>query len=341
MRIEPLRDYAFEELGLDEDALDGPLLLGDGRFALLISLRGTHGGRMPSPSEIHWSRDLPPAAKGARIHALLRRGDRVLALGEATVARKGQLARDGFKVALALAEPLEDARWRELVADAERPPAPAPEELIAALRPKCTTGERLAALRAFAVRWFGCEPDAPPLATIAPVPEPLRVLHDLAGDRTICAQNRLVGARELVADDGKVIFYVENQGVCVWATEAAGDDPPVYVRSESASAPWTLESETLSSFLIELAILEAVFGAPFGASHDGLDASDLARLARRVRPLALPPWQTSKTRFFGSGGVVGFAIEDGEASSVWIGAKDRVRLEPLEDLVADWSHVSF
>lgn len=340
MRLERLRDYAFEEIGLDEDALDGPFLLVDGRFALLLSLRGTHGGRMPSPGEIHWSRDLPPAAKGASIHALLRRGDRVLALGEATVERKGRLARDGFKVALALADPLEESVWRELVADAERPPAPAPEELVAALRPKCTTTERLAALRTFVERWFGCAPDAPPLPTIARVPEPLRAFHALVGDRAICAQNRLVGAHDLAAEDGKVIFYVENQGVSTWAAGVEGADPPVYVRGESAIDPWVLETETLSSFLIELAIFEAVFGAPFGASHDGLESSELARLARRVRPLALPPWQTSKTRFFGSGGVVGFAIENGDVSSVWIGAKDRGRLEPLEDLVADWSHVS-
>ncbi|MEZ4337489.1 MAG: hypothetical protein R3B82_12785 [Sandaracinaceae bacterium] len=137
------------------------------------------------------------------------------------------------------------------------------------------------------------------------------------------------------------MFYAENQGVCLWATDRVGDDPPVYVRAGESSASWREESSSLSAFLLGLLVLEATFGAPFGASHDGLGAGELARLTKRIRPLPIPPWATSGTRFFGSGGVIGFATRESEEHSVWLGAEDRARFEPIEARLADWPDVRF
>lgn len=136
-----LSEYSFEQVGLDEEALDGPFLMRSARFGLLVSLRGKDGGRMPEPGELHWPRTLPPAASGAPLQVFLRRGGNVLALGAAVVSRRGQPARDGFKLALTLAEPLDETTWRDLIAEANRPLAPPPEELIAALTPKSTTSD--------------------------------------------------------------------------------------------------------------------------------------------------------------------------------------------------------
>lgn len=315
--------------------------MGSAQFGLLISLRGKDEGKMPERGEVHWLRDLPPAASGSPLQVFLRRSTSVLSLGAALVSRRGQPARDGFKLALMLDEPLEEARWRELVADANRPLALPPEELIAALTSKSTTSDRVAALRLFAERWFGCPADAPPLTLSIPTPAPLRALYGLVKDHNVCVQNRLVGPEKLEVVDDKVTFYVENQGVCVWATEATGEDPPVYVQQNDWNAPWKREADSLSGFIIQMMIEEAVFGAPFGASGDGVEAAKLARLAKHVRPLPLAPWLSSKTRFFGSNGIIGFAFESGDAFDVWLGAKDRARLEPIEDLVEGWTNVTF
>lgn len=199
----------------------------------------------------------------------------------------------------------------------------------------------MAAIRVFAERWFGCPAEAPPLASSIPTPAPLRVLYGLVKDHAICVQNRLVSPEQLEVVDDKVTFYIENQGVCVWATEATGDDPPVYVKQSDWNASWELEAHTLSGFIIQMMIHEAVLGAPFGASHDGLEATELAGLAKRVVPVPLTPWLSSKTRFFGSNGIVGFAFENADAFDVWLGAKERGRLEPIEDLVSEWTNVTF
>jgi hypothetical protein len=64
-------------------------------------------------------------------------------------------------------------------------------------------------------------------------------------------------------------------------------------------------------------------------------------LAKRLLPLPIPAWASSRTRFFGSGGVIGFAYAEGDHFAIRLGANERVRMEPLEDLLADWPEVRF
>nr|HPH69031.1 hypothetical protein [Kofleriaceae bacterium] len=224
-----LHEYSLKQLSLDEDTLDGPFFMSNGQFGLLVSLRGKDGGALPSCSELRWSRDLPPAARSAPLQIFVRQKNGMLALGPAQIARRGQLTRDGYKVALAFAEPLPAALWSHLVEAALRPLAPAPEELIATLTTSSTTSERIAAMRMFAARWFNCPADAQPLAHELPLPLPLRTLYALVAEHPVDAQNQLVAATALVVEDDRIAFYIENQGVCSWATSVAADDPPVYV----------------------------------------------------------------------------------------------------------------
>jgi hypothetical protein len=353
MRLEVLREYGLDQVGAAGD-LDGPFLMADGRLGLLVSLRGRGGGAMPSPSELHWVRALPPLAKTAPICVFLRRGGKVTYLGSAQTAGRGQVAKDGYNVLLEFAEPLDAPTWRSLLDEANAPLAPAPEEAIAALTPSSSSLERIAALRVFASRWFGCREDSPEME-LAHVPLPLRVLHGLVQGHDVCIQNKLVAPDQLTvgkagqADEsphaealvGKIGFYVENQGVSTWAIDAGREDPPVYKRTSEWDSPWVRESDSLSAFLIQVLVLEAVCGAPFNARHDGLGARGLAKLVKHVLPLPLPEWASDKTRFYGSAGVIGFSWPDGPDFHVWIGAKDRRRLEPLEKTVADWPDVGF
>lgn len=194
-------------------------------------------------------------------------------------------------------------------------------------------------MRSFVDRWYG---DAPPQSARGGeerAPPPLRALYALTAARDVCSQNRLVPPGDLAVEDDKLTFYVENQGVFRWATEPRGDDPPVYVRGSAWGAPWQKESGSLSAFLLQLLVLEATFAAPFGASHDALSPRALSSLEKRVRPLPLPPWASSGTRFYGSGGVIGFATPQGKERSIWLGAKDIARLDPLSSMLSRWPDV--
>ncbi|MBL9021671.1 MAG: hypothetical protein JNL21_05700 [Myxococcales bacterium] len=337
MQLERLRELPLSELGASEDALDGPFLLPSGHFALLFSLRGKGGGAMPSPSELRWHRDLPPAARLAPIHLFLRRGDRALYLGAAELLKRSRPATDGYKLTLGLAEPLEEELWRQLVSQAQLALPPPAEEAIASLTKASTTGDRLAAMSVFVERWYGPAMSAPLMSEL--LPRPLCALHEATAGHRVFVQNRLVSPEGLVpgGEDGRLVFYVENQGVWTWATDPAGEDPPVYVRSNAPGAPWQKESDALAGFLIQVLLLEATFGAPFGASHDGLDARALSKLTKKVKALSIPSW--SSRRFFASAGVIGFATPQGPETAVWIGAKERERLEPLEALLEDWPDV--
>ena len=334
MDLVVLQRCGLDALGCED--VDGPFLLPDGRLGLLLSLRGEHGGAMPSPAEIAWRRDLPPLAKSAPVRVFHRDGGTATYLGAATVQKKGPPRPDGFRVVLRLEEALAPEAWKRLVERANEPPPPAPEEALAQLPKNATAASRLDALRIFASRWFGVAADAPE-RPLAGVPLPLRVLHGLVDARAVCRQDRFVPAEELrLDDDGKLVFFVENQGVYAWATDDDADDPPVSRRLREHGAPWVHESDSLAAFVAQALVREAIWGAPFDARHEALDARRLSRLAKRVPLLPLPPWRASRERFYGGGGVIGFASPNGPEFTVHLGARDRAALESLEDLVADW-----
>jgi len=335
MKLVPLDEYPYAHLGLDDGVLDGPFLMNDGAFGLLLSLRGRDGGAMPSASEVHWRRDVPPRMRAEVVRVFVRAQGAALFLGEATLTRRGKPERDGYREAFALKEPIAEARWRDLMAEANAPPAPPPEEAVAALAAESTTDERIAAMHVFLARWFDCaELPAEPLASI---PIALATLHATIGTRTICAQNRLVAPPALATIDDLTVFYVENQGVCRWAF-GDGADPPVLVKVEGG--PWRPESPSVSTFILQLLVFEAAMAPPFGASGS-VDGRTLKKLAKRVHPLPIGGWTTSRMRFFGAGGVVGAAMPNGPDFDVWLGARDRRRFEPLDDLVSDFAVIGF
>ena len=83
-------------------------------------------------------------------------------------------------------------------------------------------------------------------------------------------------------------------------------------------------------------------GAALRGKHKGsVEAGELAKLARKVRPLKLGPWASTETRFYGSDGVIAFARPNADVFDIWLGAKERLRFEPLEGLVRAWPDVRF
>jgi hypothetical protein len=84
--------------------------------------------------------------------------------------------------------------------------------------------------------------DGPPDREAAPVPSghievprPLREWYELASRWSVplVVQNHLLGPDEVYLQDGKLVFWLENQAVWVWACDRAGDDPAVFDAAES------------------------------------------------------------------------------------------------------------
>ena len=83
--------------------------------------------------------------------------------------------------------------------------------------------------------------------------------------RSIFKQNLLLPANELKLSDDPFVFYVEKQGVYLWATENSSDNPQVYGMFNESRGGWQLEEERLAGFLCQACMFEAVMQAPYAA----------------------------------------------------------------------------
>jgi hypothetical protein len=196
-------------------------------------------------------------------------------------------------------------------------------------------------LERFAYAWHG-PPQAPTLAAdkMADAPEPLRRFYD-AADRwpNLIVQNTLVRPPKREGD--RDVFYVENQGACSWMTSRSHrDDPPVW--AEVAEGEPAVEGEPLSRFLVTVAILEAVFGSPAGASVAWLHRDRLKTDLGSLRRLPFVPWRgfPEGATFYASDDLLAVSClnpttETDEYQSVWVGARDRSALSALDPIIDD------
>jgi hypothetical protein len=123
-------------------------------------------------------------------------------------------------------------------------------------------------------------------------------------------QNFLLQPDELeLSSTGHLVFYVENQRVYEWATRPSGNDPPVWIRMSALRAEWEEQSSCLSQFLIEIALLEAMFAAPYGASCDTPDSDTHNALLDGFTAIPGSPWRwpTFPHRIYLRGDVILFA----------------------------------
>jgi len=82
----------------------------------------------------------------------------------------------------------------------------------------------------FALAWHGSpQPLAETLGQAPEVPPPLQRFYELARRwPSLVVQNRLVDPPEQEEGRLRLLFLVENQGVCSWTTGMGEDDPPVW-----------------------------------------------------------------------------------------------------------------
>jgi hypothetical protein len=235
------------------------------------------------------------------------------------------------------------------------------DEALARLQQPTTLHDRLAILRELVEFWHGpIQPEdgmSDSESTSLPMPFPLRWWYRWAGRRTeiMTGQNWLLIPRDfehryrmLRVQNGRLVFYVENQGVYEWATLQHGEDPPVFGRLEGRGR-WANEGITLSEHLILACLFEAVMcHAKYEASVAWLEQEKLRELIRHVPLLAIRGWRWGKTRFFAGRGAFMNVCEnrpgDGTKGyySVSIGAKTEQPLQFLRPFVDDkWERAAF
>jgi hypothetical protein len=169
-------------------------------------------------------------------------------------------------------------------------------------------------VRAFLEWWHG-QPTRPPVRVEdGPLPEPIRVLASLAAvwPRAF-AQNKLAAGPDLLRDQDRIVFYVENQGVYLWATDGIGRDPVVWGRFNDPGERWLAEREPLSRFLVQIVMFEAIMGAVHAASASWLS---LAQLEAILEPLQQAPfgswrWPAEPTWFYTGDDLLAIANPNG------------------------------
>jgi hypothetical protein len=145
------------------------------------------------------------------------------------------------------------------------------------------------------------------------VPRALRRIYqvDAAAPRFF-AVNHLRPPRELLPDGDIELFYIEEQGVVVWGVDRArldAADPPVWCRVDEPGAPWEQDAPSVSVFLLQLAVMNAVFDPPHGAGAAWLSPEDTNRVLAPLQELALPAWHwpAYPSRFYAGDDAVAFA----------------------------------
>jgi hypothetical protein len=168
-------------------------------------------------------------------------------------------------------------------------------------------------LERFLVRWYGPpdQPAVPPPTGSMAVPRPLRDYHELTSrwSGPVAVQNHLLGPDEVQVQDGKLVFWVENQSVWLWACDRAGVDPLVFDRENEPGTPWQPTGAALSEFLLQVAVFEAVMGARLFAAAADLTPAQLAAALAPLRPLPMSAWRwpAGEHRLYAGPGLLAFA----------------------------------
>jgi hypothetical protein len=156
-------------------------------------------------------------------------------------------------------------------------------------------------LTRFLHNWYGPAPS--PHADVddsAAAPPELVEWHKIAArwNSLLTPHNYAIPLPELTEEDGKIFFWVENQGVWEWAFDPDDKDHAVYERPPSDEpGPWLPTGESLTHFLIHATMTEAALGAPAGKTADNVELRLLAvQPGTTVLPFPAWNWPTPGTR---------------------------------------------
>jgi len=181
------------------------------------------------------------------------------------------------------------------------------------------------------------------------LPGLLREYYLLAGKREDInqAHNKLVHPDELQIEDGKLVFFLENQVVNIWGIEASDinlDNPPV-TRGDSMEVieeiVWEPDFEQLSFFLLAMLCWQGVMGGmECRATVSGIDAQ-VERVAReKWRAIDLGKNRSGIRPYIGDGQLLCLAGIDPDVQ-LFAGARTEDKFTEIEDLLnVDWDYCS-
>lgn len=221
---------------------------------------------------------------------------------------------------------------------------PLPDKPLDLADPK----ECLERIRQFAEAWHGplssedglCEEEMPP----EPLPELLANWYRIAGRRLHLlghpARNYFLPAQELLREESRLVFYVEPEANYLWAIDLAdpAPDPVVWLYKEP-SQTWEREQVRLSTFLLQIAYLQAIHSAPYHGQASFVPAEWANEFDQLFPRLPLGPWSwpVYPTRFHGRPGALALVSFSGEEEfDVWVGANSDTAIAQLRDLPIEW-----
>ncbi len=351
-RFVPGHEYQREDIFdvLGEHQTEGSFLLDDDIVVLIAKIGDSVvEPHLPDRSSLFWPGQAPAhiAKEGVSILIFVELDSgklRFLGTGRPSSYRlEGLTVRD---VRFVFRPALSRVVWCELLGGRLLPnlSPPASEEL-AELSATATPEERWAALKIFVERWYQ-RPLDPSLSlsdALALGPPLLHRLLELSREvPELFTQNQLVAANELVVEDGRVVFLIENQGVCHWAIDPVGEDPRVWYRLNEVGALWLEEPERLSMFMVQAVLLEATLHAPFGASATAVSHETRDAIRAHMDPIGAAKWNWCGHRFFARDGALALIMETDDQCDVCLGACSPLALAVFEDLVTEqWDNIAF
>jgi hypothetical protein len=194
----------------------------------------------------------------------------------------------------------------------------------------------------FLERWHGAPTREPDPILHGGLPEQLRAFAArVRGWPDAIVQNDLANDPDDMRDGDKRVFFVENQGVYVWATDGAGADPVVWGRFNEPGERWQAEREPMSGFLLQVVVFEAILGSDHVASASGIPLDQLEAILGPLQRLPLGAWRwpSEPGWFFASDDALAFVCpigrQPGDPSDhfdVWIAARTSTPLARLSAL---------
>jgi hypothetical protein len=166
--------------------------------------------------------------------------------------------------------------------------------------------------------------------------------------------NRLLPPAEVRADDGFIVFYVEEQAVYLWgiaAGDLATEDPPVWCRENDPGKPWVQDAPSISVFLVQMLVMSAALNGPHAATAAWLTPDEAERVLAALQRLELPPWHWPGpgAQWYAGDEAVAFVapnvapgdVEESPHVSVWVSSLTEDGIEFIEPHLSEaWDYYS-
>lgn len=162
-----------------------------------------------------------------------------------------------------------------------------------------------------------------------------------------CVQDRLLAPEELQTKNGFIVFVEENQKCWLRGfpeAEHDASDPPVFISHSMDGKQWESESDSLSRFALQYAMMNLKFADKTKWSANAPVTHAIASAVEvryRLLPFGVLQTPLLPTRFHGDDDIV---IELEGDDWLWATAQDKRSLEQLDELLRtvgiEWTDIS-